>query len=379
MLSSDLTMTDLAIDVLVPLILAPLIISPLLAVYYYQYRKYQRHTPYLLLEFLTMFLASVFAGASFLFDENPFQGGPVSLTAELAVFLMPFFFYMHYQSLVSVRPPLKRFAVFLVITVFPIALHVPEYFGLLDRTDPGFSIYYLSIAILQLVQATLLYSYCVKIAYRNYTINRSSTTRLELLAIFFLLIGFVGIAFEFIFEYGGVKSDIMLFLISTIPSLLGLAGFLLFLINYFRNPDYLYSVPVEIHSIVFYNPVGIPLYKKRFESETRVSETLFTGAFTAIAAVLKEAINENVQLRHINLGLHNVFFGHVKELGTLALICDEGSSFFITSIDRFIASLPERLHALLSNASKITKITIELTSEMDKHLLTMFPFLKIKD
>lgn len=362
-------------DVILALSMISVIISPLLIIYYYQYRKYKRHTPNLFYVFLTVFLASIVGGISLFVEEVPFTGGPYSLTAEIAAWLIPFFFFMHFQSLVSLKTPITRYTVVLGLTVLGMTLLVPQYFGLLSRLNVQFSSYYVFIGMIQLVQSVLALYFCVRIAYRNYSISRNTPTQLELAAMILIFLSFPGIATEFIIDNGRWPiSTLLLQLITNVPSVFGALGFFLFFINYFRNTDYLYSIPTEVHSIVFYSTAGLPLYRKRIES-SNVSEELFSGAFSAIASILEESINENVKLTHIDLGLNNVFFGNVEGVGTLALICDEGSSFFITSIRRFVASLPDRLNELLADGTKVTE---ELNKLMDLHLLTMFPFLKNK-
>jgi hypothetical protein len=353
------------------------IVSILLVVYFYQYIKYKRNTPFLLAAFITV------VGATVLYDFVPYilqlsdtAANAFQIIATFALHFLPFFFYMHFQSLVSLKPPLNRFTVLVGLTIMAMTLQIPQIFGLLPVSDPENMSYYIFLGIIQVLQVFLAMLFCVIIAKRNASISNNRPTKIELIAVILIMIAWTMGSFDFMFGYANIiLPEGINLLYTAIYTIIGSSGFLLFLINYFINIDYLYSVPIDIHSIIFYNNIGIPLYEKKI-STVDISEDLLSGAFTAISAILKESINESVKLSFIDLGLHSVFFGSLDELGTIALICDTGSSFFVKSIDRFIATLPVNLHELLSEASKNGQITDELINEMDNHLYMTFPFLK---
>ncbi|MCY3415045.1 MAG: hypothetical protein INQ03_25565 [Candidatus Heimdallarchaeota archaeon] len=361
-------------DVWFALIGALLIVTPLLLVYYLQYRRYQRSTPYLLQVFLAMLFASILMVFSIAFSDNPEISMKLSVVAELAGILIPFLFYMHFQSLVSLRPPARRFSIIFGLTVMVITLHIPELFSHIVRTDPDYSRYFIFLGVIQLLQALLSLYYSMIIAYKNYQISNNIPTRNEFIAMILIFLTFPGIAVEFILDHSFLAIPAFIMIpVTFLPSAFGLIGFLLYFINYFMNLDYLYAVPIKIQSIIFYNNSGLPRYKKMVQTDSQISEVLLSGAFTAISAVLQESMNEKVALTHIDLGLYNVFFGHIEDLGTITLICEEGSSFFVNSIDRFVVRMPSKLKSLLADEA-IDHLTLE--NEMETYLFDMFPFLK---
>ncbi len=164
--------------------------------------------------------------------------------------------------------------------------------------------------------------------------------------------------------------------------ILTVAGLIVLLGNYIKNPQYVYLLPQPLRSIMIYNSAGLMIYGKRllvtdYSREEESQDMLITGAFQAVASLVKETLGAKADLSRIDAGDYQVLLTALpNNVGKVAVISKGVSQALIKLIARFVARLPKEVLDMLQQTGFETT---GIQKVLDQCVTSAFPYVQISE
>ncbi len=146
-------------------------------------------------------------------------------------------------------------------------------------------------------------------------------------------------------------TDIVYIWVNILPKITFLVGFWFFYKAFLQPQSPAVFQPQRIEKILIISSEGLPLFDLNTTKKDQISDTLLSGAITAIKAVLSEATQITGDLRSISIGEHTLMFKTNSEI-TIILFTKEPTSY-----------IGETLPLILE---KVASMDLEQTSEIEE-------------
>ncbi len=147
------------------------------------------------------------------------------------------------------------------------------------------------------------------------------------------------------------QTDLVFIWVILAPKLAFLIAFWLFYKAFIQPKSPAVFQPQRIEKILIISKEGLPLFDLNANENDQISDTLLSGAITAIKAVLKEATQITGDLRSISIGEHTLMFKTNSEI-TIILFTKEPTTY-----------IEETLPLILE---KVASMDLEQTDELEK-------------
>ena len=281
-----------------------------------------------------------------------------------------FFMFLHFEALISFRPNMSFFTILLGLNSMLFIIVLTKSFDLFSD-ELSFLICREILSISRLIAFSRITYIAIKVN-QNAKIEE---TKMETLAILLFLIYAI---LYFIRDF--FIQEIMLYsLFSQVAILFSTLGSIFMVLNYILHPNYIYYLPFPIHSIILYNKDGIISYSRNLHSVgllQKFPEIVLSGTFSAISVLIKETLGSGAKIQKINADQYQIYFiNFPKENMTFAVIALGNTYFFQKSLKKFSKLIP---HETLKRMNEPGVNLLELRPEIDKYLLSAFPYIRIK-
>ena len=280
------------------------------------------------------------------------------------------FIYLHFEALINSRPNRLSFTILLGLNSMLFIITLIKSFDLLSD-DQSFSI----CRKISSVGAVIAFS---RVLFIEIKVNRNAKikeTKIEFIAMLLFLI----YAILFFIRDFFIQENMLYSLFSQVALILSSLGSILMILNYVLHPNYIYYLPFPIHSIILYNKDGIISYSRNLHSVgllQKFPEIVLSGTFSAISVLIKETLGSGAKIQKINADQYQIYFINLpKENMTFAVIALGNTYFFQKSLKKFSKLIP---HETLKRMNEPGVNLLELRPEIDKYLLSAFPYIRIK-
>ncbi len=309
--------------------------------------------------------------------QGPFQA--IGLSLMILGFLM---FYLYNQSLLRTRPTLFGYS--LIWGLFGISTFLSS-ITIQVMTFPDSSLGNIELLIGNLMSLNMqIWSISGVVVFILPMISEGSLYRkthfkpllFETGAIFILLVGRISF---FLRDFTSLWDDASF---GTMGLFLTLAGLILLLGNYIKNPRYVYLLPQPLRSIMIYSSSGLMIYGKRlivadYSQAEESQDIMITGAFQAISSLVRETLGAKADLNRIDAGAYQVILTPLPgNVGKLAVISKGVSQALIKSIHRFVSGLPEEV---LKQLEQTGFETSHIQAVLDEKVKEAFPYVQISE
>ncbi|UYP47103.1 hypothetical protein NEF87_003388 [Candidatus Lokiarchaeum ossiferum] len=251
------------------------------------------------------------------------------------------FLYMHYIYLSNDRLNIGIYSLitsFIVYTLI-LAVQLISYSGQFSSDQISYSLDWMYI----IGSTASLIAICLSfwMILQNYRNTKNRQVFIEFIGIIFLT--FYRIIF-FIRDISVIQDQIF----SIIGLVFAFLGLTIIILNYIRNPKYLYSIPFPIHSFMIYDHAGLLMYSKHFKFEEASADVnrdiLITSAFTALNSLIKHNLGIGGELNRIEATGFSIYFVNLPDnAGRLGVISEGRTKFFTQSLKRFVSSFPDEI------------------------------------
>ncbi len=290
----------------------------------------------------------------------------ISLIPLIFVF---FFFYLYFEALTTVKPPLTRVITMSGSLIFIVTLDISNILNLfaVPKLFPlfaGFTYFYgmlacgFGVSVFRKALATYRKT-AIKIDLGVFSATLASTVILQ-------VSGFSQFIFVSAFDW-----IMQLFWIGILV-FMGAIGLLV--INSVINGDYIYYIPHPIQAIMLYNDGGVLVYERTFESgDQRLLKgpELISSALTAFSSFFKEILGTEAKFSYIHAKNYEFHFADLPEnVGTLVLVASSANLILLKSVKKLVHSLPNSLVESIKDFKG--KMLLE---EFDKLIKVYFPYL----
>jgi hypothetical protein len=222
--------------------------------------------------------------------------------------------------------------------------------------------------------AIIVFVRAIQIIYNVHNLVHLSVTRNELCGLSMLLIYRITLL-PFIW-----LPEQAMTLVMTLSLIFSIIGLFVLIINYMRNPDYMYLLPFPIHSFMLYNKNGLLCYSRKVQQKRLgmdEKDLIISGAFTAISALINETLGSQAKIRHINAQQFQIYFNTLpNEVGSFVVIAYGATGLFEKSLNRFISMMTTSFFESLNSAGTEMEA---LEREIDDMIKDAFPYIQISN
>ncbi len=280
------------------------------------------------------------------------------------------FLFLHFEALISFRPNRILFSILLGLNSMLFIITFIKSFDLLSD-DQSFSICRQILS----VGAIIAFSRIIFITIKVNQNAKLKETKLEVIAMLLFLI----YAIIFFIRDFFLQKNMLYSLFSQVGIIFSALGSILLVLNYLLHPNYIYYLPFPIHSMILYNKDGVISYSRNLHSVgllQKFPEIVLSGTFSAISILIKETLGSGAKVQKINADKYQIYFINFPEENmTLAVIALGNTYFFQKSLKKFSKLIP---HETLKRMNEPGVNLLELRPEIDKYLLSAFPYIRIK-
>jgi len=329
------------------------------------------------------------------FYENTAEGIILSQFTMVFFSLGVIFVFLHYEILTSSRPnyPILILQCAIVISIFISWSVLPYQYFVMKIPINLDNIYNISFwdmpasttkfalsfnLFLGLIQFVLSFSHSIRILSRIYKISKNNSVNTERRAMIILLVYRIIFIINLLLPISANRS-IIVNNVSTIALMLSIVGLLMLMFNYIVHPDYLYLLPIPIHSIMMYNSTGLLIYDRKVDVEKILKEDvsiLMSGTLTAIQMMVHEVLGSGSQLKFIDVGNQKILFSYLpQDKAIIVIIAQQDTKLFKNSIQRFSKNIPEEL---LNEISGSLIDLNQMQGKIDILVKKNFPFIQFK-
>jgi len=321
-------------------------------------------------------------------------GNALTLFGDLTLFVIGqvvlsggfFFVFVHYDGISSQRPKLRHIAVLATLqagivmeTIFLFAYVARANVNLATLTfianDPSatadMTVYLILLFNSLLSSGLCLFSIgrAIVVMGSVFRFTKAPAARNEIIALILIFV------YRVVFESRLFMPPTQYQTPITLALLLAIVGVIILILNYLLHPDYLYLIPVPIHSFMIYNNTGLLSYSRSVQTDTKRGDTQFiliSGALTAIFSLIKETLGQGARIKFIDAQQFRIFFNPLpRDQGTFVVIAYGATVFFSKSLDRFVQSIPISLMEQINH----TNVDLEAVKpEFDLLVKTLFPY-----
>ena len=114
-----------------------------------------------------------------------------------------------------------------------------------------------------------------------------------------------------------------------------IVGIAVLMVNQLKSGDYVYYIPVPIHSILIYNYGGVLVYSQTVSHAhsahvlLKESEILISGGLSGFSMFFKEILGSNAKLSHIVASPYEFLFSELPGLSGTMVLITSGANYFL--------------------------------------------------
>jgi hypothetical protein len=297
-------------------------------------------------------------------------------TSHMTITAIAFFIFLYFDMLLEITPSIRRFTLFFGIFSTNILISTLDIFGVF--VFPRF-IYITGIIGFGLGLITAGFAINVtRITGKIVSHKGLKIDFFAMIALFIALLMLEILSWLLVIGFYPEFDEIAL-LFYMGANLLLFFGLIVLFANTLLNGDYVYFIPIAIHSIMIYNRAGLPLFNYKGqnsvlqrEQDNQQIDFLITGAFMALSSIFKELLGQKSKLSYVNAENYEIFLSNLpNDVGTIAIITSGANSILQKSIRNFTHALSPEILDKINNSNELEYFTEILTPLLKKY----FPYL----
>ncbi len=341
----------------------------------YKTRKVSRHSVALQLAILLGVIATAIYVIDFI-TYTSWQDDQLRIHLHLMMFttitLMYYSWYRHYESFISLTPPLSRHLPIFYLVALESGIATLEFVDLVRET------YIMAIiSHFTYIVGILSFSLAWRVLKSVHGMMQERTTAMEFLAINAILLGNVIFFVEDILVTTDIFPEFPSYYLFLLGNFLILLNLLLLISNYALHPNYIFRIPISIHTILVYNKDGILAYHRDVKSPgappLRLRAELLSSILSSIKNVFDHMMGERMEVTNITARNHHIYLHELpQKVGNIVLIASGESLLLIRSMKRFVQMIDESIIKMIEKHYIKSK---EMAEKLDPLVLKAFPYL----